>query len=76
MRRWPPRLAPPLWLRRSAAVCGVRNGYEQPERLGADRWAALIGARGLIRRRLPGRLRGNGDDRRLAATPTGRFAAA
>ncbi|MFZ4534998.1 type III pantothenate kinase [Propionivibrio sp.] len=33
-----------LWLRSSAGVCGVRNGYEQPERLGADRWAALIGA--------------------------------
>jgi type III pantothenate kinase len=24
--------------------CGVRNGYEQPERLGSDRWAALIAA--------------------------------
>ena len=33
------------WLRSSAYCCGVRNGYEQPERLGADRWAALIGAR-------------------------------
>ena len=33
------------WLRSSAQCCGVRNGYEQPERLGADRWAALIGAR-------------------------------
>jgi type III pantothenate kinase len=29
--------------------CGVVNGYEQPERLGADRWAALIGARALER---------------------------
>lgn len=36
----------PLWLRSSVQACGVRNGYEQPERLGADRWAALIGARG------------------------------
>jgi type III pantothenate kinase len=27
--------------------CGVRNGYERPEQLGADRWAALIGARAL-----------------------------
>jgi type III pantothenate kinase len=27
--------------------CGVVNGYERPERLGADRWAALIGARAL-----------------------------
>lgn len=33
------------WLRPSVAACGVRNSYEQPERLGADRWAALIGAR-------------------------------
>lgn len=28
----------------STAQCGVRNGYEQPERLGSDRWAALIAA--------------------------------
>lgn len=27
--------------------CGVRNGYREPSTLGADRWAALIGARGL-----------------------------
>ena len=25
--------------------CGVRNAYPEPERLGADRWAALVGAR-------------------------------
>ena len=42
------RFAPPLWLRSSAETCGVRNAYEQPERLGADRWAALIGARGQL----------------------------
>lgn len=35
------------WLRSSAAEGGVTNHYEQPERLGADRWAALIGARAL-----------------------------
>jgi len=40
------RFAPVLWLRPTAAVCGVKNAYETPERLGADRWAALIGARG------------------------------
>lgn len=34
-----------------AARCGVSNGYADPERLGADRWAALIGARHLY----PGR---------------------
>ncbi len=28
-----------------AEQCGVTNGYERPEQLGADRWAALIGAR-------------------------------
>jgi type III pantothenate kinase len=27
-----------------AEQCGVRNGYEHPERLGSDRWAALIAA--------------------------------
>ena len=28
----------------SARQCGVRNGYQQPEQLGSDRWAALIAA--------------------------------
>jgi type III pantothenate kinase len=42
------RYSPPLWLRASAEACGVRNGYAQPERLGADRWAALIAARGRV----------------------------
>lgn len=40
-----PRFGSLLWLRPRAECCGVRNGYERPERLGADRWAALIGAR-------------------------------
>ncbi len=40
-------LVPLTWFSSSAAACGVRNGYEQPEQLGADRWAALIGARAL-----------------------------
>ena len=31
----------------SAAACGVVNGYAEPATLGADRWAALIGARHL-----------------------------
>ncbi|MCU0934901.1 MAG: type III pantothenate kinase [Gammaproteobacteria bacterium] len=30
-----------------AAAGGVRNAYPEPERLGADRWAALVGARAL-----------------------------
>ena len=41
------RFAPLLWLRSSASQCGVRNAYEEAWRLGADRWAALIGARAL-----------------------------
>lgn len=36
------------WLRSSAAACGVRSSYARPETLGADRWAALIGARGKV----------------------------
>lgn len=28
----------------SASACGIKNGYETPEQLGIDRWAALIGA--------------------------------
>lgn len=31
-------------LRAGAEACGVRNGYAEPAALGADRWAALIGA--------------------------------
>jgi type III pantothenate kinase len=42
------RFAPLLWLRSSPECCGVRNGYDVPERLGADRWAALIGARSQV----------------------------
>ena len=39
----------PQWLPAGAERCGVRNLYEQPTQLGADRWAALIGARALHR---------------------------
>lgn len=35
----------PRWLVAGAEAGGVVNGYEHPNRLGADRWAALIGAR-------------------------------
>jgi type III pantothenate kinase len=38
---------PPEWLASSAQCCGVRNLYHPPTQLGADRWAALIGARAL-----------------------------
>lgn len=41
-------LAVPLdWFRSTSNACGVTNGYAQPQQLGADRWAALIGARSL-----------------------------
>ena len=32
------------WVRSEATAFGVINGYEHPQQLGADRWAALIGA--------------------------------
>ena len=35
------------WVQAARAACGVTNQYEPAERLGADRWAALIGARAL-----------------------------
>lgn len=35
----------PRWVVSSARASGVVNGYEHPARLGADRWAAIIGAR-------------------------------
>lgn len=34
------------WVVSRAEQCGVRSGYAEPALLGADRWAALIGARG------------------------------
>jgi type III pantothenate kinase len=42
--RWP---TAPTWIRARRSACGVTNGYEAPERLGSDRWAALIAARSL-----------------------------
>jgi len=41
--RWPG--ATLHWLKAKAEACGVRCAYQQPGRLGADRWAALLGAR-------------------------------
>lgn len=35
------------WVTGRPEQAGVTNGYERPEQLGADRWAALIGARAL-----------------------------
>lgn len=36
---------PPRWVVSSARAAGVANGYDHPNRLGTDRWVALIGAR-------------------------------
>lgn len=42
------QLAAPLdWFRSNPSCCGVTNGYDVPAQLGADRWAALVGARSL-----------------------------
>lgn len=37
------------FVKSAAAQCGVSNSYDRPGQLGADRWAALIGARHLHR---------------------------
>ncbi|MDR2880793.1 MAG: type III pantothenate kinase [Azoarcus sp.] len=39
------------WISSGAQRCDVHNMYTHPARLGADRWAALIGARGYHRSR-------------------------
>ena len=38
------RGAAPIWVSAKRHECGVTNGYGKPAQLGADRWAALIGA--------------------------------
>ena len=43
----------PRWVVSSASACGVTNGYDHPNRLGVDRWVALIGARQRILERGP-----------------------
>jgi type III pantothenate kinase len=42
-----PLASPLVWFRSTQTASGVSNGYDKPEQLGADRWAALIGARAL-----------------------------
>lgn len=37
------------WAHSEVQGCGVINGYAEPQRLGVDRWCALIGARHLTR---------------------------
>ncbi len=39
--------AEPEWVVARESQCGVNNAYADPAQLGADRWAALIGARHL-----------------------------
>lgn len=34
----------PQWVVSSEGEVGLRNGYDHPTRLGADRWVAMIGA--------------------------------
>ena len=41
--------APLLWVRSRDRQCGVTSSYQNPEQLGSDRWAALIGAWRLLR---------------------------
>src|SRR2546428_177812 len=39
----------PTWVEAKRRQCGVTNGYGKPAQLGADRWAALIGAWSILR---------------------------
>ena len=38
----------PHWVVPSAHDAGIRNGYDHPSRLGADRWVSLAGARARV----------------------------
>ena len=38
----------PRWVVPSAGEAGISSGYEHPNRLGADRWVALVGARARV----------------------------
>ena len=44
----------PQFLVSQAEACGVRNAYLQPERLGVDRWAAMIAGRARAEATRPG----------------------
>ncbi len=33
------------WIASKSNQCGIKNGYEKPDQLGSDRWAALIAAK-------------------------------
>jgi len=38
-----------VWVEPKRRECGVTNGYGRPAQLGADRWAALVGAWSILR---------------------------
>ncbi len=40
--------AEPWFARSSASACGVANSYAEPQRMGVDRWLAMIAAHGLV----------------------------
>lgn len=40
--------SPIVWLTSQSECCGVISGYQDPRRLGVDRWAALVAARARI----------------------------
>ena len=42
-------IGPVHWIGSRAEQCGVVNGYRNPQQLGTDRWAALIGAHALTK---------------------------
>lgn len=46
LQRWQ---VAPHWVVAQARQCGVTNAYVDPTQLGADRWAALIGAHHLVK---------------------------
>ncbi len=41
----------PQWVVAGSEEAGLRNGYDHPTRLGADRWVAMVGARHRVLRR-------------------------
>ncbi len=46
---WQARGVPLHWMQAGRECAGVRNLYDHPERLGSDRWAALVGAWSRVR---------------------------
>ena len=44
---------PAQWVIASESEAGMRNGYDHPTRLGADRWVAMVGALQHVRSRGP-----------------------